>query len=354
MSVKNESVQETLRKRIYEYYSDHESKGKKFTVDHFETEHVPKSTTYSIIARAENDFSHQRAIGSGRIPQIMTKKGVKRLGKMFNHKSSVSQSQAARKFACSKQFVSKTLKNKTSIRFRKKKVIPNRTEVQKINARTRCGRLYAKFQKNLCIMDDESYFTLSHSTINGNRSFYSSDVAQTPADQKYRTKAKFEKKLLVWLCFSERGLSQPYFVPSGMAINQITYLNECIIKRLVPFIEEHHPDGEYIFWPDLASSHYAKTVISYLEAKKLNFVEKQDNPPNVPECRPIEDFWSILKGMVYEGNWQAKTLIQLRRRIEYCMKKVDLDLIYRLSKSIPGRLNKIRMNGVIETNKNTF
>ena len=96
---------------------------------------------------------------------------MKRLEKMFNHKSSVSQSQAARKFACSKQFVSKTLKNKTSIRFRKKKVIPNRTEVQKINARTRCGRLYAKFQKNLCIMDDESYFTLSHSTINGNRSY---------------------------------------------------------------------------------------------------------------------------------------------------------------------------------------
>ena len=45
MSEKIESAQETFRKRIYEYYSDHESKGKKFTVDHFETEHVPKSTT---------------------------------------------------------------------------------------------------------------------------------------------------------------------------------------------------------------------------------------------------------------------------------------------------------------------
>ena len=351
MSEKIESAQDTLRKRIYEFYSDHKSKGKNFTVQHFEVEHVDRSLIYRVIARAENGFGHERAIGSGRIPEIMTKKGVKRLGKIFNHKSGVSQSQAARKFGCSQQFISKTLLNKTTVRIYKKQMIPARTEVQKIKARTRCGRLYAKLGEKLCIMDDESYFTLSHSTINGNQSFYSSDVAQTPSSQKYRTKAKFENKLLVWICFSERGLSKPYFVPSGLAINQVTYLNECIVKRLIPFIEEHHRDGEYLFWPDLASSHYAKTVISYFEAKKLNFVEKEDNPPNVPECRPIEDFWSILKGMVYEGNWKAETLIQLRRRIEYCIDKVDINLIYCLSKSIPGRLNKIRMNGVIETNK---
>jgi hypothetical protein len=37
-----------------------------------------------------------------------------------------------------------------------------------------------------------------------------------------------------------------------------------------------------VFWPDLASAHYAKTMIAYLREKKVNFVEKSDNPPNVP------------------------------------------------------------------------
>ena len=143
-------------------------------------------------------------------------------------------------------------------------------------------------------MDDESYFTLTHSTINGNKRFYSSNIRNCPAQVlKYSPVTKFEPKILVYYIFSEEGISKPYFVPSGLAINQDVYLKHCIKQRLIPFIEEHHSDDEYIFQPDLASSHYAKKVVEYLREKKVNFVEKEDNPANVPECRPIEDFWSI-------------------------------------------------------------
>jgi hypothetical protein len=79
----------------------------------------------------------------------------------------------------------------------------------------------------------------------------------------------------------------PFFVPSGLAINQSTYLDECIKKRLIPFIETHHSDGKYVCWHDLVSSRYAKTVIAYLREKKVNFVDKQDNPSNSLEPRPI-------------------------------------------------------------------
>ncbi|CAF5166545.1 unnamed protein product, partial [Rotaria magnacalcarata] len=39
----------------------------------------------------------------------------------------------------------------------------------------------------------------------------------------------------------------------------------------------------------------------WLHEQNIKFVPKQDNPPNVPQARPIEDFWSILAGKVYEG-----------------------------------------------------
>ena len=83
----------------------------------------------------------------------------------------------------------------------------------------------------------------------------------------------------------------------------------------MPFIEKHHSDGQYLFWPDLATSHYAKNVVNYFEEKTVNIVAKEDNYPNVPECRPVEHFWGILKGFVYKNNWQAKDLNQLRSRI---------------------------------------
>ena len=334
--------------RVYEFYEANRALGKKYTKDHFAAEKIPERTIYSIIQRAENESGHERTVGSGRPATIMTKKNVKRLKTMFDHKDGVSQTQAARKFRCSQPYICKTLASKTTIRARKKMKIPKRTDQQRAVARTKCSRLCQIFQNDVCIMDDESYFTLAHTSINGNDRFYTSDVDRTPAAVKYAPTAKYEKKMLVYLCFSEKGISKPYFVPSGVAVNQKVYLEECIKKKLIPFIEEHHSEGKYVFWPDLASAHYAKSVVTYLREKKVHFVEKYDNPANLPECRPIENFWSILKGEVYKNNWQAENLDQLRNRIKYCLGKVDFNLIQSLARSIPGHVDKVRRNGVIE------
>ena len=78
--------------------------------------------------------------------------------------------------------------------------IPSRTEKQKIAAKAKCGNLYLKNPNISWVFDDESYFTLSHSTINGNDTFYSSDITKTPASVKYNPVKKYERKLLVWLC----------------------------------------------------------------------------------------------------------------------------------------------------------
>ena len=76
---------------------------------------------------------------------------------------------------------------------------------------------------------------------------------------------------------------------------------ECIKHGVIPFIKKHHSDGNYKFWPELASSHYANEVVEFYRAQKFKFVEKIENPANVPEVRAIEDFWSILKVKVYEN-----------------------------------------------------
>ena len=94
-----------------------------------------------------------------------------------------------------------------------------------------------------------------------------------PNDVKIKTKQKFEPKLMVWLTISPRGISQPFIVPSGLAVSQKVYLKECVIKRLIPFIQKYHLDGNYVFWPNLASSHYANTVVAYLREENVIFAE---------------------------------------------------------------------------------
>ena len=66
-----------------------------------------------------------------------------------------------------------------------KKVIPLRTDKQKAIIRTRVGQIFRKFKNRAWILDDESYFTLSHSTINGNGYYYSSDTKVTLAKDKF-------------------------------------------------------------------------------------------------------------------------------------------------------------------------
>jgi hypothetical protein len=56
-----------------------------------------------------------------------------------------------------------------------------------------------------------------------------------------------------------------------------------------------HGFDNILFWPDLATCHYKGIVQDYLRAKNVEFVQKKDNPPNVPQARGIEKFLALCK-----------------------------------------------------------
>jgi len=115
---------------------------------------------------------------------------------------------------------------------------------------------------------------------------------------------------------------------------------------LIPFIEEVHSNDQVVFWPDLASSHYSKKVQDFLRTKQVECVPRERNIANVPELRPIEDFWSEIKRIVYANCWQAENLEQLRNRIDYCFKKIDPGFVHRLGKASFTRVDTARRNGI--------
>ena len=338
---------ETLRSRVYSYYGKNRDLGKKVTVAHFVSEGVSKSTIYDILSRCDSGESVLDRKRSGRPSKIFTPRAKSTLKRLVNHKAGHSQRKLASRFKCSQKLVYNVLKA-MSISCWKKQTIPGRTDAQIKAARPKCAALYRKYRLKNWILDDESYFTLSHSSINGNDNFYSNNKQQAPASVKYRKKVKFEKKLLVWVAVSERGISKPYIVESGNAINQFVYRDECLCRRLLPFIKEHHSDNNYIFWPDLASSHYAEASLDFMIENLINHVDKLDNPANLPEVRPIEDFWALLKGKVYENGWEATNLVQLKRRILKCLREFDVGRIQALMGDVIGRVDYVRRYDVIE------
>ncbi|CAF4843749.1 unnamed protein product [Rotaria sp. Silwood1] len=140
------------------------------------------------------------------------------------------------------------------------------------------------------IVDDEKCFTFSGIDMPGNARFYSSDRENTPPDVEYKSKQKFEPKILLWLAIASKGISAPFIgTAEEPAVDADVYIGKCLPK-LIRFINEYHIDDKYVFCAICA---------------------KHVNPPNVPKARPIEDFWETLAQQVYIGGWAAMNQEQL-------------------------------------------
>ena len=250
----------------------------------------------------------------------------------------------ARKFHISKSYVSRILKEE-GINYLRRRNGPKYHGSQLERGKKACRILWEHYfpgqSGTKMVMDDESYFGLNQSNLPTNNGFYAekgtlrSDIQP---DVSFARWEKFAPKLLVWVAISEEGLSEPFFVPAKNAVNAEIYQNFCIKERLVPFLDEYHADGAYWFWPDLASSHYARSTLEVFEEEKIAYIPKAVNPPNAPQIRPIETSWAILKGRVYENDWSAKNFACLRRRIREKLKGFDHKFCQRLFRHVRQKI----------------
>ena len=157
----------------------------------------------------------------------------------------------------------------------------------------------------------------------------------------------YKEKILLWIVISAKGIGQVYIAPSKQAINQHVYLEKCIKNRLVPFLRKYHSGGKYVFWPDLATSHYANSVQNWLSENNITVVAKADNPANVPEVRPIEDLFAYIKRKVYRKGWSANNIHQLEQRIRSTMRNLPNSIVQKLMGSTIRRLDHVRRYGII-------
>ena len=172
----------------------------------------------------------------------------------------------------------------------------------------------------------------------GNKNFYSDDPNKTPPEIMFNPVSKFDTdKVMIWVAFSRRGISQVYIAPQRTSMDGQLYRKECL-KRLYRFIDESR--DQIIFWPDLATCHYAGLTLESLAENGVNHVPKDHNPPCCPQIRPIENFFGILKQKVYDGNWSAKSREQLIRRIKKCITEMDIDIIIKMFDKLEEKIQQ--------------
>jgi transposase len=307
-----------------------------------------ESTVRRVIRKVNNNISLNRKSGSGLKPKKMPKNKVKALCKRVDGRKGVSQIKLAKKYDITQQYVSKIL-IKNGINYYKRKTKPKVTENQKNVIKKRLNLLCKNEMKPSngleVVVDDESYFPLMGDNTPGNDGYYTSDNTNVNSDVKYKSKSKFQTKVLMWIAISSRGRSRPYFAEKNCSVDSNTYANECISKHLKPFLQKNYPNNDIIFWPDLASAHYARNTIETFEALNINFVKRGHNPPNIPQLRPIEKFWAHLKSRVYANCWEARDYDHMVSRIKSKLRDFCPDYFKDLMSKVKTNLRKAADRG---------
>ncbi|CAH1102270.1 unnamed protein product [Psylliodes chrysocephalus] len=168
-------------------------------------------------------------------------------------------------------------------------------------------------------------------------------ITAVPDNEKFKRKVKFEDTILVWCVISLAEASRPYVGHfRGEAITTGLYIQRYSPKLLL-FINEHHINDEIMFWPDLASCHYARQTKDCSEANNIPFVPKEGNPPNIPQTRLIED--ALLSRKVYDNGWEAENTEQIRRRIYQKIREIDVATIQSLMRNLTTKIRRIEDHG---------
>ena len=347
----NAAERESFRKRLKMFFVNKPNIKKNKIVNHFEKEGFARSTIYDNLKRLETVQSFSDRKHPGR-PTSWTREKKAELTRLVNYRKGVSQRKIGIKFGVNQSTIGRQLKKK-NIKYRKREKTPKYTIEQQIKAKKRSRKLVNQLYntKSLLLIDDEKYFCFAGDNMPGNSGYYTNNKKTCPESVRFIGKEKFPKKFIMWIAISDRGMSEPLFRTSKtVAINSSIYVNECLEKRLLPFIHKYHGDFNYLFWPDLASSHYSKDSLNWMD-QYVYYVNKESNPPNVPQARPIENFWGHLAQKVYEGDLQASTEQVLIDRIKLKLQEIDLNFLQSHMKGVRAKLRSIADGGVFSYKK---
>ena len=166
----------------------------------------------------------------------------------------MSYRSVAREMDCDEAHVRKTMK-KAGIQCYKKQKSPVYTDEKILEVKRCCRWMHDRYKRKLFVLDDEKYFDLKGPCTGR---YYTSDKATVSPDVRYHGKEKYEKKILVYVALSERGVSKPFFAPSGLGVTAQVYKEHCLKRCFVSFLRARHADGNYVFWPDKARKRSAR------------------------------------------------------------------------------------------------
>lgn len=85
--------------------------------------------------------------------------------------------------------------------------------------------------------------------------------------------------------------------------------------------------------------------MDWYEANQVDVIPKYMNPPNCPKIRPIEKFWSIVKGTLKKTSNASKNITQMQQKWNRQARNESKGLVQQLMSTSKPRTGEIfRLN----------
>lgn len=273
---------------------------------------LPKSTVYDVLKR----FRERKTVG--RIDQSKRRSGTydrqlrSKVLRTIKTNPGLSDADVAKKYN-SNQTTVRRIRLRDGFRSFHASKQPNRTLKQNLVAKTRARKLYSKVltkYQGCLLMDDETYVKMDFGQLPGQKFYKATSRGDVPSKFKFVFADKFARKFLIWQGICSCGRKTEVFITNGNMDSKM-YKQECLKKRILPFIKAH--EGPVKFWPDLASCHYSREVLQWYRDNGVDFIEKDLNPPNCPQFRPIEKYWAIVKQKLKKSGRVTRDAVEMKR-----------------------------------------
>lgn len=300
---------------------------------------LPKSTVNRVINRYKESKTTERRSGCGRKPGVVNQLLASKVQRYVLKKPNATEREIAQKFNVSKTWVNKVL-HLSGLKAYKIQKAANRSDQQAIRAKTRARKLYDVYirgKARCIILDDETYVVADFKQLPG-RGFYRAAFRFGVLRKfKYQGLTKFPKKFMVWQAICSCGKKSSAYIAKGN-MKADTYISECLQKRLLPFVRSHNTNP--LFWPDLASIHYAKPTMEWYKANNIEIVPVQANPPNCPQLRPVEKYWAIIKQKLRKSQKVATNYLSFAKLWAAATKKVPDAVVKQLMNGLGGKIHR--------------
>jgi hypothetical protein len=342
---------QAFSKQVVHFYENYANKNLKITCNYFVQQGKFRQSISRIISRYKKTGTAEFKKKLGRKPKIMTKKVIEKVKKNLESDPELTDKEGAKKAKLKLSTYRHIRKKKLGIKTYVKEVAPIYVKDQEKRAKKSCRKLYRKSLpkggNKVFLIDDETYVPFDYKQVPGKQYIRCKDKSIVPDNIRFKGKAKFPKKYMIWQCIDSDGNISDPFISVG-TMNSKTYLNECLKKILMPFIDKHHNRDQVLLWMDLATCHYSNQVIEWLNENNIEYVEKTQNAPNVPQVRPIEKFWSLCKTEYRLRKKQAKNMRSFKIIWRNISKKVAEKSAQQLFKHFKKNLRAISEKGVFE------